>query len=222
MLPSCRMTPPSRLGLIGDVHAEDTLLGLALERLAADGLEAVLCTGDIVDGQGDVDECCRLLRVRDVVTVRGNHDRWFLTGKNLELPHATARVAPRSHRYLSALPTTVELHTARGPLLLCHGVGENDMASVKPDDVGYALESNLDLQRLVDGAAGGEAPRLVVAGHSHVPMVRRLGALVLVNPGTLLRSQTPGFLQLDLATETVIVFRFARGRFRPDGERPLP
>jgi len=213
------MATPARLGLVGDVHAEDTLLRLALERLAADGAEAVLCTGDIVDGQGDVDECCRLLQEHGVLAVRGNHDRWFLAGKNLALPHATTHVAPTSQRYLAALPTTVELSTAGGPLLLCHGVGENDMAAVKPDDLGYALEANLDLQRLIEQAPQG---LLVVAGHSHVPMVRRLGPLVLVNPGTLMRGQTPAFLQLDRATETVTFFRFAQGRFQPDGELSLP
>jgi predicted phosphodiesterase len=72
-------------------------------------------------------------------------------------------------------------------LLLCHGVGDNDMIRLQPGDVGYALESNLELTALIDAGVH----RLVVGGHTHRVMVRRFGGLTVVNPGTLLRSADP-------------------------------
>jgi len=40
---------PSRIGLIGDVHAEDEALELALRVFADAGVDVVMAVGDIVD-----------------------------------------------------------------------------------------------------------------------------------------------------------------------------
>src|ERR1700685_37778 len=79
---------PACMGLIGDVHAEDDLLAAALEHIKRKGVDAVLCTGDVADGLGSVGRCCELLRQRSVQTVRGNHERWLLTGVMRDLPDA--------------------------------------------------------------------------------------------------------------------------------------
>ena len=48
----------TRIGIIGDIHAEDTHLDLALAFLNEQAVDVIICTGDIVDGNGDVDRCC--------------------------------------------------------------------------------------------------------------------------------------------------------------------
>jgi predicted phosphodiesterase len=191
-----------RLGLIGDVHAEDGLLAAALTFVAGQGVEAILCTGDVVDGAGDVERCCRLLVEGGVKVVRGNHDRWFLGESMRDFPGVTQAgdVSPRVPEVLSALPATRLLPTVAGPLLLCHGVGDDDMAALKPDDFGYALEANDPLQRLL---RAGEV-RFVVSGHTHVRMVRRLGGIVFVNPGTLRGDHEPAVAVLDLGAGEVL------------------
>src|SRR5437868_5366755 len=99
-----------RIGIIGDVHARDGALATAIEALRGMGAETLLCTGDIVDGQGSVDACCALLREHQVATIRGNHERWFLANTMRDLPFATLRdqVSPTSMAYLSSLPPTIE------------------------------------------------------------------------------------------------------------------
>jgi predicted phosphodiesterase len=201
---------PAIIGLIGDVHAEDCLLGQGLGFLAARGVDGILCTGDVVGGLGDVDRCCELLARHEVRTVRGNHDRWFLKGEVLYSASDRDAVGEASRRFLTSLPPTVELRTAAGATLLCHGLGENDMASLKPDDHGYGLESNRDLQRLVET----RPYRLVVAGHTHVRMARSLNGVVFVNPGTLLRHQGPGLALLDLPQAAVSFFDLVDGSVR--------
>lgn len=69
------------------------------------------------------------------------------------------------------------------------------MASVKPDDFGYALESNVELQQLV--AEG--AIRVVLNGHTHRAMVRTFGQLTIVNAGTLFREHEPGYVVVDFS-----------------------
>ena len=60
-----------KIGLIGDVHARDDRLAAALEVLTDLDLDAILCTGDIMDGPGCPDRCIDLLKAHGVSTVRG-------------------------------------------------------------------------------------------------------------------------------------------------------
>lgn len=167
-----------RAAVIGDIHAEDDRLAAILDYCGPRGLDAVLCTGDIVDGSGDADRCARLLADARVICVRGNHDRWLVGGDQVE----TSRFL---REFLASLPSTYVFDTSMGRALLCHGVGTNDMRRLTPDDFGYALTSNDELQELIRSKYS-----VVVGGHTHRSMVRRLGGLVFVNPGTLLRGLT--------------------------------
>jgi len=199
-----------RFGLIGDVHAEDELLAVTLVSLAAAGLDAILCTGDLADGPGSVDRCRELLEAHGVQVVSGNHDRWLRQGRMRDLPDATdpAQLSPATLAYLAALPSTRDLETSRGLLHLCHGVGSNDMGRLLPDDEGYGLETNSDLQRLIHE----DHYATLVAGHTHRRMVRRFHSLLALNPGTLHRAEEPGFLIVDLEAGMVLPHQLS-----PDG-----
>ena len=72
-----------KLGVLGDVHAEDETLLAALEFFAAVGVDRVVCVGDVIDGAGDAERCISALRSREITTVRGNHERWFVEGRSL-------------------------------------------------------------------------------------------------------------------------------------------
>ena len=50
-----------RIGLIGDVHAEDKRLEASIGYLKALGVDNIICTGDIVDGEGDPEACIKTL-----------------------------------------------------------------------------------------------------------------------------------------------------------------
>lgn len=185
-----------RLGLIGDVHGEDAALERALRLLTEAQVDRILCTGDVVDGRGDVNRCFRLLEAYGVLTVRGNHDRWLLEGYGRDLEEAThpSELTRASREFLAALPPTRSLQTPRGELLLCHGLGTNDMARLLPDDTGYAVQANAELQALI---ANGRY-QLVVGGHTHWRMVRRFLGLTVINAGTLYRAHDPCCAVLEL------------------------
>jgi putative phosphoesterase len=192
---------PDKIGVLGDAHAEDERVERALEYFRQIGVSVVLCAGDVTDGYGSATRTVELLADHGVLTVRGNHERWTLSNTMRELPGATdpATLSPRARAFLESCPATLELSSPLGPLLLCHGLGPNDMAKVKPDDSGVALTSNLDLQALLRA----ERYRLIVNGHSHRPMVRRLETLTLVNAGTLKRDEHPCVVVVDFARRLV-------------------
>ena len=79
-----------------------------------------------------------------------------------------------------------------GSVLLCHGLGSDDMARVGIDDYGYALEANDALQGL-----RASSHELVLCGHTHHAHLHTFAELRLLNAGTLVRDQHPCFVLLD-------------------------
>jgi predicted phosphodiesterase len=200
---SAMVKPLRRFLALGDVHAEDALVEAALAFARGLGVDAVLAVGDIADGYGSLDRTCALLDGAGAIAVRGNHDRWLLAGEMRQLGDATplAQVGEATRRWLAALPATRELETVLGPLLLCHGIGPHDMLEIDPDArfVQPELEDLVDEGRL----------RWLVNGHSHKPMVRRFGALTVINAGTLHRRYEPSFTIADLEARSVSRYAIA-------------
>lgn len=177
--------------LIGDIHTEAELLA---ETLAfASRAERVLQVGDIVDGDGDPVACIDQLRAVRALVVCGNHERWVCEGR----PMYAFDYPDRIIDWLNDLPATRDFDTPAGRLLLCHGIGANDMRELKPDTEGYALEC------LDDVLAPTRAYRLVAGGHTHTPMVRTIGTTTYLNPGTLVFNESPGFMLVDFEARSV-------------------
>jgi len=185
----------THIGAIGDIHAEDVFLDVVLSFLAKQQPDLIVSVGDIVTGQGNVDRCCELLQSHSVITVAGNHDRWFVNETMPVLPDSTdpTTVSEQTKGFLKALPQTYELRSPQGVVLLCHGLGTNDMADLKPEDTGYAIEANYELQELIRS----HQYRFVVNGHTHCRMVRHFGGLTIINVGALRSYAGPGFALID-------------------------
>ncbi len=209
----------SRVGVIGDVHAAAALLASALELLATHAVDAVVCAGDVVDGPGDADLAVALLRDSGVITVRGNHDRWLLNGELRDLPdaHRLEHLAPDTREWLNRLPPQVRLATPHGELLVCHGLGADDMNRLAPDQFGYSLEVNAALHDLIRQGA----PRLVIKGHTHRRAVYTCGPLVVLDAGTLAGHGPPSTSILDLPLQQVISYVWA-DEWQEAEKLPLP
>ena len=193
-----------RVAVIGDVHAEDERLAAALRHFAKLNIDCIVAVGDIVDGHGDANRACNLLVESGVLAVIGNHDRWFLEGRLRDLPGATPRSAldAAALSWLKSLPKTRSLQTVQGPLLLCHGMGDDDMNRIHADSEGYELESNLALSRILEE----KKFRFVINGHTHKPMVRRIRQLTIINGGSLCGNERPVCSMVDFGEGKVQVF----------------
>lgn len=202
------MADLTKLGLVGDVHQEHQRLASLLAYFDHQGADRVLCVGDIADGTGDIGRCIRLLKDAAVQCVAGNHDRWLLRGTMRDLPDAlpASQLDAEDRSFLAALPRTRTYPTGRGQLLLCHGMGDDDMGQLRPEDEGYALEVNFEAQELIARRHG-----FVVAGHTHMPMVRRIGETWFVNPGTLRGDHGATSAWLDLGLGEVWLLSVTHG-----------
>jgi len=175
--------------VIGDIHTESNLLAHAIGHGLAVGVDKILSVGDIVDGPGDPLACFAQLRSHRAAVVRGNHERWVVEGNPMDpfdYPHDALD-------WLAELPATHELVAPTGRILLGHGIGEDDMLEIDTHTYGYALENLDPLWALIRGGRY----RWLIGGHTHRPMVRTIEGLTIVNPGTLVVEQNPGFLIAD-------------------------
>jgi predicted phosphodiesterase len=199
-------TPIASLGVIGDVHAEDDRLNLAIEHLTALAPDAIVCTGDIVDGGGCPNEVVRLLDSANIHTVRGNHDRWVLQDKARHVPdaHVLEDLSSYSRSYLGSLPVQLSLPTIHGKLLLCHGVADNDLKKIWPGTERMEIERSQQLDEII---ASGEY-RYIINGHMHFRTLIHFESLTLINAGTLKGEHWPGFAIIDFEQHKITAFEF--------------
>lgn len=205
------------IGVIGDIHTEEKLLSKTVAFLKSQKVNRIFCAGDIVDGLGDANECCNILRKEEILVVLGNHDRWLLNNEMRSLKNATQpdSLSVISQAFLRSLPATIEFTTPQGLALLCHGLDKNDMVRLTPYDYGYAIEANIDLQNLIEG----QKYRYVMNGHTHYKMVRHFGNLTIINAGTLKRQDEPGFLVIDFVKRFVQFYKFSEDSAIEESER---
>lgn len=187
--------PVRRLGVIGDVHAEDTRLQASLEALTSAGVDLIVCTGDVVDGTGSPDRSVELLEAANVLTVRGNHDRWLLEDRARHVPdaHLAQTLTGQTRDYLRALPKELRVETVAGSLLLCHGVGSADLRKVWPGSARMPPERSRELDALL---LEGDY-RYLLNGHMHFRVVVHFVGMTMINAGTLRGANSPGFMVLD-------------------------
>ena len=152
-----------RYGILSDVHSNFEALQAVLAEIDAIGVDAVLCLGDIVGYGPSPNECCDLLRSRDVIAIAGNHDEAAVDGAGAERFNALAREAiqwtqgrltPENRAYLASLPRE----------RLLDGFGMVHGAPVHHFD--YIMDV-LDAKRALELTN----QRLTFVGHSHVAEV---------------------------------------------------
>ncbi len=195
-----------RIGLIGDVHAEDKRLEASIGYLKALGVDNIICTGDIVDGEGDPEACIKTLTENNVRVVQGNHDRWCLQDKARHIPeaHLQSDLSSDSLSYLLQLPTQITIDTIAGSLMLCHGIGNNDLRKVWPGTDRMPIERSEELDTII----ANNAHRFIVNGHMHFKTIIHFESLTLINAGTITGTRWPGFSLIDFEMGLIDTFRF--------------
>jgi len=213
-------SPYARLLVLGDVHAEDDAVRRVLA-YAQDHLDVdlKLCVGDIVDGVGDADATLEALSQHGVISVAGNHERWFLHDEMRQLANCTPSLSDANRAVLEALPRTLHLPTVAGGALLCHAVGDDDETFLRSTTRGYDLQISALRELMLDPDV-----EFMLGGHTHERMVRRFQGLVVVNAGTLRRNDDPGFVVVDFERMVVRCFDIADlgADIREVDELPLP
>jgi predicted phosphodiesterase len=208
-----------RVGVVGDVHCESETLSQVLDALETMNVDAVLCVGDLVDGPGDADAALVMLEARGVQCVAGNHERWFLEGERRDVADATESISESAIAFIRRLRKTKLYATPAGTAMLCHGVGKDDDAWLRPDTRGYALQDIPTLRELMLD----DSIQFMIGGHTHQRMVRVFPGLTVVNAGTIHRKDEQSFVVIDFNLMNVAFYSAAENDMgRLIEELPLP
>jgi len=100
-----------RYGIISDIHSNLEALEAALDFLR--DVDALICPGDIVGYGPNPNECCDIIRERNVLTVLGNHDAaavgrmpldWFNPFARKAIEWTADRLTAPNRLFLESLP----------------------------------------------------------------------------------------------------------------------
>jgi putative phosphoesterase len=176
-----------KLALLSDIHGNHFALQAALDAAADAGADALAVSGDLVGYYFEPLRVVELLLAWDCHLVRGNHEE--MLAKAISDPDFLLEVDARYGTglrcaieqldleqlvMLAELPSTLRLQIGDGRILLCHGSPWN------VDQYIYPSASDELLAR-----CAAQEFDLVMLGHTHYPMLRQIGATLLVNPGSV-------------------------------------
>ena len=158
-----------RVGIISDIHANVQGLRLALDAMG--DIDELLCLGDSIFEYQFSNDVIGLLRDRQAHVIQGNHEEVFLSeaGRRArERPGIDAALlgwlADQPHR------RTVELGGRR--ILMVHSTPWEPRG-------GYVYPHSAHLERFAEADAD-----FVLYGHTHAQVVRQIGRVTIVNPGS--------------------------------------
>lgn len=175
-----------RIALISDIHGNLFALDAVLAELEREQFDHLICLGDVAAGPQPC-ECLDRVRQLGCPVIMGNWDAAFLHGmppahddvsrKLVDISAFWAdKLAPEDKEFLTSFVATLELPLDDGGrIVLFHGSPRSY------DDWIFSATPDEEVERMIDGF---EAP-VMVGGHTHLQLIRRLESGMLVNPGSV-------------------------------------
>ena len=158
-----------KFGIVSDIHCNAGGLLRALDLMG--DIDELICLGDSIWEYRFSNEVAAILRERGAHTILGNHEETFF-GPLGERARARDGIDRDLCGWLAARPHRIELDAGGKRLLLVHSTPwEPRGAYVHPED---AL-----LERFAEANAD-----FVLYGHTHRQVVRRVGEVLVINPGS--------------------------------------
>lgn len=163
-----------KIAFISDIHGNYEALKAVLSAIDKLNISDIYCAGDIVGYYSQINECCRELRNRKILSVMGNHD-WYLAGRGFcsrsksvnDCLSYQKQIIEKEHLdWLNTLPLQLTIDKIR----VVHGGWSDPIDEyIKPS------------QEYFDQIEG----KLFVSGHTHVQMIKKFNNKIYCNPGSV-------------------------------------
>jgi predicted phosphodiesterase len=175
-----------RVGLISDIHGNALALDAVLAELEREGVDSIVCLGDVAVGPQPSESIARV-RELGCPVVLGNWDAAFLGEGPAPGTDEIARMINEIHAwwgeqlsgderaFLATFEPTLDLPLNGTDALAFHGSPRSY------DEWIFATTPDDELAPMF----GDQRPALLVGGHTHVQLARRWGASQIVNPGSV-------------------------------------
>ncbi|MCB8943250.1 MAG: YfcE family phosphodiesterase [Ardenticatenaceae bacterium] len=177
-----------RIAIFSDIHGHLVALEAVLADVAREGIERMVCLGDVAANGPQPREVIARLRELGIPIVQGNTDEWLLKpqvwGQDsefyrriYEMEQWTADVLTADDQaFLRTFQPTVEIAVDAENALLCfHGTPRNNREILR------ATTQDEEVAEMV----AGQTATILAGGHTHQPMVRRFEDKLIMNPGSV-------------------------------------
>jgi len=162
------------IAIISDIHGNYEALKQVLDKIDKLGITEIFCLGDVVGYYSQVNECCDVLRARQVQCVLGNHDWYMASGSHCPRSHSVndclvyqRKVISRKNLdWLRSFPVIRYAHN----ICMVHGGWQ--------DPIDQYLEPKKDYFKDLPG-------RYFASGHTHIQRVGEFGSKIYCNPGSV-------------------------------------
>jgi putative phosphoesterase len=194
------------LGLISDVHCNAAAFDHAVDQLSGE-VDEILLLGDAVYEYRFSNEVVGGAKRLGMRYILGNHEM-VLLGPHGERARSAPTVDRAALKYLEEVPDRIEVTLGGKRVLMAHGSPWEPYGE-------YLHPGSPTLKR----CAELDDVDILLLGHTHVPMVQRIGTTLVVYPGSLGESRDPSgdrrvsYAVLDTASEEVDIRLFADPRF---------
>lgn len=164
---------------LSDIHANH--IGLLTILKSIDKPDMILCAGDITGYYPFVNEVITIIKKEKIISVRGNHDDYLINEKTPVGKSATVNssveftkniISAENFNYIKSLPVSLKLSIGGKEILIFHGSPWNP------------LEERVYLDYPHFEKFMGIKANIILLGHTHYPLIKTLGHLTLINPGS--------------------------------------
>lgn len=202
-----------RVAIISDLHGNAVALEKVLEEIKKAGAEKLIIAGDFTGYYYEPDKVFNLLNSWEWQGVIGNHDKFLRDfggkkdlmadyrasyGRALEV--ALEKLGEKEKQLLFSLPEKRELDYGGKRILVCHG------APWQNDEYIYPNAKSEVFERIA-----GLGYDFVILGHTHYPMVKKIGKTIIINPGSVGQPRDEGgnssWALVDFANGQTEIFR---------------
>ena len=202
-----------RLAVFSDIHGNLLALEAVLADIEAQGLpDAYWVLGDLAAFcPWPAETIERLQALPDASFLRGNTDRYLVTGRRPQQPPVrsaqdwaalpdqlaerdanfrwtVARLSYADYAFLNALPVRLEMEVpGYGAIAAVHATAEDDETFLTPDVSDGDIRDHFCALKVSQGEAPakGQGSSLVLYGHTHRPVDRVVGDMRVVNDGSV-------------------------------------
>ncbi len=177
-----------RIAIFSDIHANLVALEAILSDLQKMGAERLVCLGDVAASGPQPHEVVQRLMGLEADYVMGNADAWALAPQvpdsEDEDTHMLQEImlwganclTPEDKTFLASFRPVAHIDGGEGSkLLACHGSPRSYSEGIR------ATTPDLELEEMLADVSAD----IVACAHTHTPMLRRFGAIRLINPGSV-------------------------------------
>lgn len=179
--------PRTRVALISDLHGNALAVREVLARIAREGVDKIVCLGDVATLGPEPEQVLELLHESGAVCILGNHDEFMLRPDSVAeytkipvlvdaIDWCRAQLSPASMAFIRSFQATCDVPLGGAQQLFAfHGTPASNTTDL------LATSDAAQVEEWVGAATGA----VLTGGHTHLQMLRQHRGRLIVNPGSV-------------------------------------